>query len=369
MSSKQQFHLVVGSLHRGGAQRVCVTVANWLVKQNYSVNLVVVDDSDPALQKDLHQEVSVSFLDVPSTKRSFTAFHRYIKTHQPETILTFNQHVTIVLLILRSVFQHEYRLVARNRNTLSAERKYMDSLWHKYIVHYLTKGLYRYSDTIIAQSEGMASDLIENYNVSEDTVVVINNPVSQEILRYQDEVGESKKEHQILYVGELSHQKRIDRLIQAFKICAGEDDKLQLKIVGDGPKRNELVELCTNLGIEDRVEFCGEVDKVAEYYLSSRATVLTSRYEGFPNVLVESISLGTPVVAFDCPSGPAEIISNGKNGYLVEQNDIDSLSERILDIINCPPSNSTVLSTSGRYKPLNILPRYEAILLKNKNEK
>lgn len=363
MPSEEQFCLIVGSLHRGGAQRVCVTVANWLVGQNYSVNLVVVDDSNPALKKDLNEQISVLFLNVPSTKRSFIAFNNYIKTHQPKTILTFNQHVTIVLLILRSVFQYKYRIIARNRNTLSAERKYMDSFWHKYIVHYITKKLYKYSDDIIAQSEGMADDLIKNYDINEKDITVINNPVSESILEWQKKVGESEKECQILYVGELSYQKGVERLIYAFKICSTEDKKLKLKIVGDGPKRNELVQLCTSLGIENQVEFCGEVDNVADYYLSSRVTVLPSRYEGFPNVLVESISLGTPIVSFDCPSGPAEIIDNGENGYLVSRNDIKLLSERILDLVHSPPDCSTIIKTSESYRPKNILHMYESVLV------
>jgi len=211
----------------------------------------------------------------------------------------------------------------------------------------------------------MANDLIKNYGVDEDTVTVINNPVSESILERQSEVKKTKRKHQILYVGELSHQKGVERLIYAFELCSEKDTELQLKIVGDGPKREKLTNLCCDLGIENHVEFCGEVDNVADYYLRSRATVLSSRYEGFPNVLIESITLGTPIVAFDCPSGPAEIVQEKKNGYLVKQNNVDLFAERILDIIDGSFNISKIIDTGKKYQSTNILPKYESILIKN----
>src|SRR5690606_4579843 len=116
-------------------------------------------------------------------------------------------------------------------------------------------------------------------------------------------------------------------LLEAF--CRLEDKEVILKLLGKGSLENELKKLAKDLGIEDRVIFEGFQEDVISYIISAKVVALTSLYEGFPNVLVESIALGTPVVSFDCQSGPSEIIIDGVNGYLVKYLDKDDFAKKL----------------------------------------
>ena len=142
-----------------------------------------------------------------------------------------------------------------------------------------------------------------------------------------------EKQHYLLCVGRLEPQKGFKFAIKAFSELKSEFPNLRLKIVGKGKLEKELKQNAINYGVEDRVDFEGFIEDMIPYYLHAKATILTSLYEGYPNVLIESITLKTPVVAFDCPSGPKEIIENGINGYLVNNGDINDLKLKLKSIL------------------------------------
>ena len=104
---------------------------------------------------------------------------------------------------------------------------------------------------------------------------------------------------------------------------------MRLKIVGHGSLAEELKEKTIDLDVENAFDFEGFQKNIIPYYLHTKATVLTSLYEGYPNVLIESIAMNTPVVAFNCPGGTNEIVQDSYNGYLVNYKDIDDLKNKL----------------------------------------
>lgn len=127
-----------------------------------------------------------------------------------------------------------------------------------------------------------------------------------------------------LAVGRLAHQKGLDLLLQAFARVAPALPDWNLRVLGSGPLRDELVAQAVALGLEGRVEWIPRHPAPWSFAVRSGAFVLPSRYEGFPNVLLEAMAVGLPPVAFDCPSGPAEIIAHGRNGLLVPCGDVEA---------------------------------------------
>ncbi|WP_025675215.1 glycosyltransferase [Salinivibrio socompensis] len=117
-----------------------------------------------------------------------------------------------------------------------------------------------------------------------------------------------------------------------------------------------------DFGVADRVDFEGFQTNMIPYYLHARGTLLTSLYEGFPNVLIESIILGTPVVAFDCPSGPREIIQEGVNGYLVDHLSVDDLQKVCRISLKKPLAREAVQASAYKYFCSDVITNYEAIL-------
>jgi glycosyltransferase involved in cell wall biosynthesis len=122
---------------------------------------------------------------------------------------------------------------------------------------------------------------------------------------------------------------------------------------------HQLLNYVESLDLCENVVFEGYQENMIPFYVDAEATLLTSIYEGFPNSLVESICLGTPVVSFDCPSGPGEIIIDGENGYLVENGDVQAMARSLKHLINNPIDSSKVIATSYKYYSSEIVSQYE----------
>lgn len=355
----KKINLFITSLRGGGAERVCVTIANGFASKGFKVNLIVLNLFDSVYHNDLNQEVDLINLNRGHVRTSIVALAKYILKERPRFVIAFNPQISIILILLRFLFGIKYTLISRNINTLSKMRENQKSFWHKYIVDYFIKKLYFKSDLIIAQSYGMKEDLINNYNINRNKIKVIYNPVSEKILEKQEYTQKNNiKNNEILFVGRLSKQKGLNYLFKAFALCVKSRSDLKLRILGEGPLKPELQLLAKELKIYDNVIFEGFKDDVAYYYENSALTVMSSLYEGFPNVLVESITLGTPVVSFDCPSGPKEIINNGINGYLVEYKNIHLLSESILKALEKKWNTIEVVNTAKKYRADVILEQY-----------
>jgi glycosyltransferase involved in cell wall biosynthesis len=137
----------------------------------------------------------------------------------------------------------------------------------------------------------------------------------------------------ILAVGRLVKQKDFDTLIRAFGLVRKERPA-RLMVLGEGREREKLLALIKNLGLEQDVTLHGFVENPFKYIKHAAVFVLSSLWEGFGNVIVEAMALGTPVVATECPSGPSEILEEGKWGRLVPPGDVDALAQSIIDTLD-----------------------------------
>ena len=223
------------------------------------------------------------------------------------------------------------------------------------------------ADHIINQCEAMREDLIALYPHISIKTSVIYNPLAKYIEEYaelNDLYGVDENNY-LLCVGRLEKQKAFHLAIEAFAKLSSEYPKLRLKIVGKGSLELELMQLVVQLGVFDRVDFEGFQNDMIPYYLHAKATLLTSLYEGFPNVLIESLGLGVPVIAFDCPSGPKEIIINGYNGYLVKNKCLIDLDDKLRLALNRKWDQSIILNTAKGYYLENIVRKYIQCLQDN----
>src|SRR5690554_5518879 len=207
----------------------------------------------------------------------------------------------------------------------------------------------------------MKDDLVSYLMIPENKVQVIYNPVSQNLACcvQSNRLSDVEKKEYLLCVGRLEDQKAFHFAISAFATVASDYPSLRLRIVGQGSLDRQLKEQARMLGVTDRIDFEGYQANIISYYLYAKATVLTSLYEGFPNVLLESITLGTPVVAFDCPSGPSEIVVNGVNGFLVQHKDEAALAGAICKVLDQGLPRDQVLKTAELFRLDLILEQYE----------
>jgi glycosyltransferase involved in cell wall biosynthesis len=363
----KEITLFINSLDGGGAERICTELANSLVKQGYPVKLLVLNLINSVYDKHLDKHIELINFNVKHARSGFFRILSYIKDNDFKSILTFNHEIAILLVILRTLTRRSFKIFNRNISTLSIKQKYETSFWHKYIKEYIIRILYNKVNHIVAQSNGMKNDLVNHYKIPSQKISVIYNPVSQAFLNDLEnaEAKFTKKTNEILFVGRLDKIKGINYLLDAFKIIAEKKPEIILRIVGDGELYQELIEYTNKLGISGKVIFEPFNTNVAQYYLNAKMIVLTSLYEGFPNVLVESIAAGTPVVSFDCPSGPSEIIVENVNGLLVEYQNTEQLVDKILEALNKDWDRDKIIVTSKQYRIEPILKQYLSFLDQN----
>lgn len=366
MHKEKKVTFLISSLAGGGAEGVCVNVANGLAEQGWDINLVVLHTKNSAYHDRVSEKVNFVCLNVNHARHAFFPLRNYIKQHKPERILVFNYELTVLMVLLRMVFGYKYKLIARNINTMSAKREQAKqaNFWRKNIVTPLIDRFYFKADHVVNQCKAMEADLLSVYPQLQGKTSVIYNPVAKHVEDYANshDLTQIKKENYFLCVGRLEKQKAFHFAIQAFAEVVKTHPEMRLKIVGKGSLEQELKQLAKELNVQNHVDFEGFQKDMIPYYTKARATLLTSLFEGFPNVLVESITLGTPVVAFDCPSGPSEIIEEGVNGYLVEYLNMPSLAAVMSSFIGEIFELDKVKSSGFNYCASKISHQY-AILL------
>ena len=362
MNNKVTF--LISSLSGGGAEALCVNIANGLASRGWDVSLIVLNAKKSVFHKRINKKVNFKILGTSNTRYSFNVLHNYIKTEKPSKLVVFNYELTVMMYFVRLVSLKKFILISRNINTISKKKENLKGIWIKYFVFPLINFFYKKADHIVNQCKSMQDDIVKHYKLDVKKTSVIYNPVNgiieKHLLKYEIE---SKKEGYLLCVGRLESQKSFNYSIIAFSNVLKIFPNLRLKILGEGSLKNELIDLTITLGVNDKVDFIGFSSDVISYYSKAKATILSSLYEGFPNVLIESISLGTPVVSFDCKSGPREIIENGINGYLSNYLDVNDLEAKILLTLNKRWNYKSVAESAHKFKLDLALNNWETLLI------
>lgn len=324
--------VVIGSLSGGGAERVAVGLANYLVRRGHQASLVTMHGTD----RDFYipdNGVGRVCLNLAGDTRGLAkltanlhrlwSLRRAIRSEQPDIVVGMMPTATI-LCILASLGLPT-RIVGSERNYPG--RRLIGASWGV-----LRALVYRFVDAHVAQTREGADWIIRH--ASARNVVVIPNAVAWPIPACSPFVDPASVlphgRRMILAVGSKSEQKGFDLLVSAFTRIAHDHRDWDLAIVGlieTGAACDALVAQAAAAGLADRIHFPGRVGNVGEWYKRADLFVLSSRYEGFPNVLLEAMAAGCACIAFDCDTGPREIIKDSDNGLLVKFGDVESLSK------------------------------------------
>ena len=315
--SKRYVFFVIPNVNAGGSERVALTLLQHLDRQNFIYTLVILDDGNGALASQIPDDVRVIALGKHRVRAALFALIRLVWKERPALIFSSLSHLNLMLSMFRFLFPSDVRFIARESSIVSLNvRQFpMWKLWQK-----LYKGFYSRHDTIICQSEFMRNDLLNNFGVRSDKSIVINNPVDILRIRKMASLANEKKTQikpkkwYFVAVGRLSAEKGIDKLLNALALMRRDD--INLEIIGDGPLANSLQIQANNLGLGDHVNFKGFVSNPYSHIIQADALLLTSNYEGFPNVVLEALALNTPVIATPAIGGLAEII-DGINACVI----------------------------------------------------
>jgi len=330
---KQKIAIYLPSLCGGGAERVMVTLANGIADRGYHVDLVLANAEGPYL-KDVMPVVHIINLGASRVLFSLPPLVRYLREAQPDALLSALSHANVVAIIAAKIARTHTRIAVSERVTLTSEQYRAATVLSRFIP-WLMKELYHSANSVIAVSFGVADNLTKTIGLQRENIDVIYNPtVSDDI--YQKSLQpvdmsclKNRDLPTLLAAGRLTKQKDFQTLIRAVAIVRKQRN-INLVILGEGELRPQLEKLVRQLDLGAHVALPGFVENPFAWMRASSLFVLSSAFEGLPNVLLEAMACGTPVISTDCPSGSAEILENGKWGRLVPVGDASALAQAIM---------------------------------------
>ncbi len=345
-SEDKRIAIFVPTLQFGGAERVALNLAGGFLQRGFSVDILVA--SDAGAFGDLVPEGArlVSLGNKGRILRTLPHLVRYLRRESPWCVIPIMDHTNIVTIWARWLARTPTTVLATTHCLPSVEARHGSRIREK-LVPYALRSFLRFADGIVAVSSGTAEDLAHTARLARERITVIPNPVLtrefySNLLEPVSGISQvDQKKPVIISVGRLAASKDFSILIRAFAQVRKEVPSFLL-ILGEGEQRPALERLIAELGLGNDAALPGYTPNPYAYMAHAKVLALSSSYEAFGNVLVESLAAGTPVVATDCPTGPREILQNGRFGELVAVGDIEALAAAILKVLRSggpiPPS-------------------------------
>lgn len=316
-----------------GVDRAMKNLIPSIAKRGYIVDLLKIRNHGPNLESQSNR-VNIINLPVKHVYSSFPYLVSYIKKNNPYVLLTDKDRVNRCVILAKILTKSNTKFIVRIGTTVSINLANRGPL-ERWIQKNSMGKLYKYADKVITVCKSVADDMASYTGLPRHLIEVVPSPVVDDSLLVSNQPipphpwFKPGNQPVILGVGELCMRKDFATLIKAFKIVTEHTDA-RLVILGRGRQKDYLKGLAKNLGIADKVDFPGFVDNPYPYMAHAKVFAFSSLWEGLPLVIVEALALGTPVVATNCPSGPAEILENGKYGILVPVKSPEKMAEGIL---------------------------------------
>lgn len=359
----KKISIFIPNLSGGGAERAMITIANGLGNK-YTVDLVVSNASG-SYRDEINDSVKVVDLKSKSLRWSFFKLISYINSEKPDTIISALASANIICSIARVFTKRRFKLILSERAAVIAALK-DNPRWQARIMPLLIRITYPHADFIVCVAKDIAKELKEVFGLKSEKLKVIYNAVVTEKLiensmqEFDNPYFNHSKIPMILGVGRLTSQKNFASLIHAFSTIR-KKQKSKLVILGEGPLLNDLKNLSKELNIHKDVYFPGFVKNPFVWMKHAKVFVLSSAYEGLPNALIQAMACGTQVVSTNCPTGPSEILEDGKWGFLCPVDDNHSLAQGISNILE-NHNQKDVFKRSQYFSLERALERYEQLI-------
>lgn len=345
---------ILGSMNRGGAERVVSILANHYATKGWNVDIILLLSGECKYHLDEKIKV-ISLANINQSRISqlpkwLSSIRNYIKINKPDSILAFAARINIITAIASLGISN--RLVVSERNDPLSDGR---SIFLKA----LTKFIYPLTDKVVFQT--IRSQSYFNERVKRNSVI-IHNPVKVEVKASRN------KNKQIVAVGRLENQKNHALLIDAFQEVHKIHPEYKLFIYGEGSLRRTLATKIKKLGLNEVISMPGNIENIHQEMAKSDIFVLPSNYEGLSNALLEALMMGLPCISTNC-AGSDEIIKDGENGYLVGVGNKNELSAKIVRLIENHELRIEIgdkaIESSRQFESETILKKWEEVLENN----
>jgi glycosyltransferase involved in cell wall biosynthesis len=364
-TARRRVLFLIPNLGGGGAERVIVTLLRHLDRSKFQLALAIIDKHDAVFKDDVPQDVAFIDLGCSRVRYALLKIVRLIWRMRPDVVFSTLGHLNLALAMLRPLLPNGVRYIGREACVVSET---LNGFLHPRLWRWGYRRLYPRFDIVVCQSAGMRDDLIRHFGFPPDKAVIIYNPLDIERIRrlaaeacsihYERMTPHSSTGLQLVAAGRLSREKGFDLLIEALALCNGSQPRLTL--LGEGPLRAALEQLARERGVADRVRFVGFQRNPYPFLMHADAFVLSSRHEGLPNVVLEALACGTPVIATPAPGGVAEIAKLTGGVLLASGVDAVSLGVAIERLIGGDKTRAITLTPFLVEKIVN---QYQNLLL------
>lgn len=333
-------YCIAGTRHSGGMERVLANKANWLVRHGHEVNIVTTDQCGEESFFVLDERIKCHDLAIGYEENNGKSifnkalhypFKQYRHKRKLEKLLRELKSDVVV-----SMFCNDANFLPKIKD---GSKKVLEIHFSRYkLLQYNRKGLWALADRWRSANYKNIARRFDRFVVLThedagywnglDNMVVIPNART-----FTCDKPACLNNKEVIAVGRYNYQKGYERLIEAWKIIHKEAPDWQLRILGDGELRPEMERKAQDSGLQDSIVFGRATTDIKTIYRNASILALSSRYEGLPMVLLEAQAAGLPIVSFSCKCGPKDVIRDGKNGYLVEEGDVQGLAEKLLVLI------------------------------------
>ena len=363
--TKKKILFILQNFEGGGAERVFIHIANGFYEQGYEVSFLLGNKTGVYFDL-VNPDIRILELKAKSLFSYLLKLPTIFKRNNYSHIFTASDNISIAAVIIKKFTRVKPVIIC----TLHYNLHFMLSLlpWaNRQWVRLSNKYFITHADKLVAVSMGVAEGFKKGTCKQVVQLQTIYNPVFDEEIYVkatkpvtEDLFNSGKKT--LLTVGRLSKQKNQQCLLKAFSKLVQTDKNIQLIILGIGPLERELKKLTADLDLMDSVHFLGFKQNPFNYIQRSDLFVLSSLFEGLPTVIIESMALGINVVSTNCFSGPAEILGEGKLGWLCSVNDADDLAEKIIKALEKPKQREELINAAQQYNTKNIIRHYMDIV-------
>lgn len=322
--------IVLPNLQGGGAERVALYLANHWIDQGMQVEFVLMKARGELLEL-VDPRIPVHSLNASRIRGSILPLRSYFTERKPAVAWVSLWPLTSAAILAWQLAGKPGTLFSTDHTNLSISC-FQELMLSPFYLKALLRSTYPLASGVMAVSEGVKQDLSRLGAFADEHVTVIYNPVVRGLVNpapvdpaVRQQLWGVGFSYHVLAVGSFKTQKNLPLLLRAFAQLP-HSLNAKLTILGEGILRPELEALIQELGLEDRVALPGFALDPSSWYRSADLFVLSSSWEGFGNVIVEALECGVPVVSTDCPSGPAEILENGRYGKLVPVGDAPALA-------------------------------------------
>ncbi len=352
--------IVVASFEVGGIERVMITLANAFKDLGYKVDFLVChncglykQDLNPDIEQITLSDFSPGKVTLGRWLQISYRVAKYLLKNPGTKIMVSNRGLGLLVMPSWLFVPNKTSLfLCEAESIIDSE---LCSSFKKSIQYYAMRLFYKKATGIFSNSLATKNDLIRAYDLPKKKISSIYNPIP---FKGSFDAKSQKEEKILLAVGRLVKNKNWGDVIDAFPLVKKRFPMAKLIILGEGPERDNLKNKIVKLGLSNSVFLEGFVRDPTSYYSKAHVLVHTSLWEGFGNVLVEAMSCGTPVVAYDCIGAIREVLEDGKYGKLVEFGNLSALASAIIDQIESPPSQSILMEAVCRFEVVKIAKQY-----------